>query len=103
MTANITDFQQRLEAMVQEAHRRDAPNSRLTTHILLERGPKYTRIVRQQVASTGETVERSAYGFIANDTGDLLKSDGWKRPAKGIRGNLGDAEPLARCSQYSIS
>lgn len=47
-------------------------------------------------------VERSAYGFIANETGDLLKADGWKRRAKGIRGNLGDADPLARCSQYSI-
>ena len=91
-----------LARVTQNAHLNDAPNSRLTQTIVLERGPKYTRIVRQIISDDGRTVERSAYGFIVNETGDLLKADGWKRPAKGIRGNVGDADPLARCSQYSI-
>jgi hypothetical protein len=45
-------------------------------------GKKYTRIVVRTWGSG------SAFCFIDNATGDILKSDGWKRPAKGVRGNI---------------
>ena len=53
-------------------------------------GPKYARLV---VVRHGETVGHSVYCFIDMTTGDLLKSAGWKTPAKGARGNIhvGDA------------
>jgi hypothetical protein len=47
-------------------------------------GAKYARIVR--CLRNGE----SAHCFIDLDTGDVLKADGWKRPAKKPRGNLFD-------------
>lgn len=52
-------------------------------------GKKYARFVRSiaGVPNGGG----SAYCFIDMNTGDVLKPDGWKRPAKHARGNLFDA------------
>jgi hypothetical protein len=45
-------------------------------------GRKFTRIV---MSARGA---RSVHCFIDNATGDVLKSAGWKTPAKGARGNI---------------
>lgn len=52
-------------------------------------GKKFARIITQTV----EGAPRSAFGFIEIATGNLLKTDGWSAPAKGVRGNIriGDA------------
>lgn len=51
-------------------------------------GVRYVRIVSKDPgAKTG-----SAYAFVEIATGDVLKPDGWKRPAKGARGNIYDPE-----------
>lgn len=64
--------------------------------LTVERNPKYWRVVRNE-ASGG----RSVYCFIEAATGDVLKADGWKRPAKGVRGNLFDeSNGLARMTPY---
>lgn len=47
-------------------------------------GKKFIRIVASQY--NGKS--RSAFAFIDIATGDVLKPDGWKRPAKGARGNI---------------
>lgn len=47
-----------------------------------EAGPKYTRIIRTDHGS------RSAFAFLENSTGLILKCDGWKRPAKHARGTV---------------
>jgi len=49
-------------------------------------GKKYARIVRQETFGTG----RSVFGFVDLENGDLLKAEGWKRPAKHARGNVLD-------------
>ena len=59
---------------------------------------KYARIVLVQHGDQG-----SAYGFIDMTTGDLLKSDGWKKPAKHARGNLFSDNPLAGCGPYGMA
>jgi len=46
-------------------------------------GKKYARLVTQLNGSN-----RSAMGFIDLTTGDILKADGWKAPAKHARGNI---------------
>lgn len=48
------------------------------------------------------TDQHSAYGFVDLTSGDLLKSDGWKSPAKGKRGNIFDANSLAGCTPYGM-
>ncbi len=45
-------------------------------------GRKFARLATVSLGS------RSAYLFIDLTTGDILKPDGWKSPAKGARGNI---------------
>jgi hypothetical protein len=52
--------------------------------IVTMRGPKYTRLVTHVLGGN----QRSCYGFIENATGLLLKSAGWKNPAKHACGTL---------------
>lgn len=56
-------------------------------------GKKYARLV---TLTPGEGKPRSAMGFIDLTNGDILKADGWKKPAKHARGNIrvGNAENL---------
>ncbi len=50
-------------------------------------GRRFTRII---VTTHGAT---AAYGFIDNATGNLLKADGFRGPARGTRGNIADPIP----------
>jgi hypothetical protein len=43
-----------------------------------------------------------AYCFVDLTTGDILKPGGWDRPAKGVRGNILGAEPLAGCERLGV-
>lgn len=59
-------------------------------------GKRYIRIVS---TNTG----RYVYGFIDTTNGDLLKSAGWKAPAKNFaRGNIIQGK-LDCCGHYGIS
>lgn len=52
----------------------------------LEQGPRYIRVIK-----TTQGNQRSAFCFVDRATGDILKTAGWKTPAKGPRGNLFDS------------
>lgn len=58
----------------------------------IEMGAKFARLV----TGTQERHDRSVHAFVDLSNGDLLKADGWKRPAKGPRGNLLDDASFAR-------
>lgn len=63
-------------------------------------GPKYARVVR---TDKGNSPSRSVYGFVDLSNGNLLKADGWKRPALNFpRGNMMGADPLMGCGPHSI-
>ncbi len=47
----------------------------------VEYGQKFARIVNQDS-------QRMVYCFIDLSNGDILKADGWKKPAKGKRGSI---------------
>lgn len=68
-----------------------------------EAGPKFIRVVEAPYG------QRSVHAFIDRSTGDLIKSGGWKAPAKdktglAVRGNLlddADFDRLLRvCDPY---
>jgi hypothetical protein len=44
----------------------------------------------------------SAFAFVDKETGELLKPDGWKKPAKGSRGNLRDCSWLLMTGPYGV-
>ena len=67
--------------------------------LTVERNPRYWRVV---ITRHGD--QRSVYCFIDPSNGDVLKSDGWKRPAKHARGNLfDDSNGLANMNSYGAA
>ena len=50
---------------------------------------KRVRVVRSDV---GNVNSRSVHCFVDMATGDVLKADGWAKPAKHARGNIYDAK-----------
>lgn len=64
--------------------------------VILEPGTKNIRVVSCLVAGTSRTV----YCFIEKETGDILKAAGWKKAAKGIRGNIFNPESYANADPH---
>lgn len=83
----FTAFMQRAQAVATADFLKFMPGQEARApKLTYTRGPKYIRIV----SGTGD--QRSAWAFVDTTTGNVLKTDGWKRPAKGIRGNIFDAQ-----------
>jgi hypothetical protein len=70
----------------------------------LERGSKYIRVVMaypqpDNIACLGS---RSVHCFLDKD-GNIYKAESWKKPAKGIRGNINnDRKPLLGYQFYWV-
>lgn len=62
--------------------------------VVAESGRKFVRLVSQ--SEVAPLNHRSALAFIDLTNGDILKADGWKKPAKHARGNIrkGDVKNL---------
>jgi hypothetical protein len=82
---------EQIDGLVDALNRRDAEDNiittatyrtEITTTYRAEIGPKYVRIVRNYCGSD------SAFCFLEKSTGYILKSAGWKAPAKGARGTV---------------
>lgn len=65
--------------------------------VVLNDGSHYIRVCvgdQMLAGALGNSVlNPSAYCFIDLSNGDILKADGWKRPAKGARGNIRHGGP----------
>ncbi len=65
---------------------------------VMEGGKVYIRVVSEEVGS------RSVYCFIEVATGDILKADSWKRPAKGRRGSVFSSDWASYgCTEYGAA
>ena len=64
----------------------------------VEFGRKFARVFKEEKGGG-----RSAYCFVDRSNGDILKTAGWKGPAKGARGNIYAADPLAGVSMYGAA
>ncbi len=92
----MNNFNEKLEAWIKAAQ--DVINStRVNTEygasrlvsLIQQPGRKYIRIVAHREEG-GQTVESYAYAFIEAATGNVLKPDGWKTPARHSRGCIFD-------------
>lgn len=63
------------------------PNLTPPTFTVDPRGVKYLRIW-----CNDSSASRSAYAFIEKSTGNVLKAESWKKPAKHARGNIYTSE-----------
>jgi hypothetical protein len=86
----LKSFVEKVNAMVREHHQREGYTLPPPTIAIDPRGKKYTRIVECDAGGP-----RSVWCFVEKATGNILKAEGWKRPAKHARGNIYDANPLA--------
>ena len=83
--AELQAFVDALSAAYNAAGREAYPTCDLNWGtVIAEPGRKYARLV----SVYGNGVSRSAMGFIDLTTGNILKADGWKAPAKHARGNI---------------
>lgn len=90
-TEELNAFVAAISNKVESDRKRLYPDCDLNWDIInVEVGVKYARLV--QTGTHGNS-SRSAYAFIDLTNGDILKSAGWKAPAKHARGNIrvGDA------------
>ncbi len=60
----------------------------LVPQLVITEGQKYVRVVQRDKGSE----HGSAWCFVEISTGNILKCDGWKRPAKGVRGSIYSAD-----------
>jgi hypothetical protein len=85
------------QAKINKYYQDKFPNLETPT-LSLERGRRYIRVVRGEGRSG--TDGRSVFAFI-DANGDVLKPEGWAKPALHARGNIGDPNHgLARVGPY---
>jgi hypothetical protein len=96
----LADFVNAIQKRDDERMQRDfailCVNGRANKFYADPNGRKYIRIVREDVKGSG----RSVHCFVDAANGDILKADGWKRPAKHARGNIFADNPLAGMGDY---
>lgn|SRR5512141_1379008 len=83
----LDDFMVALNLMLADTYKRAYKNLE-PPMVSADPGNKYIRIVRTD--ANGKS--RSVHCFIDKSNGDVLKADGWKRPAKHARGNIFNAD-----------
>lgn len=82
----------RLNVMMRQHFRENFPNlyhaDRVTIIEVDAGGKKYTRIIKR------DGNDRSVHSFVNNETGAILKADGWKRPSTttAARGSIYDLD-----------
>lgn len=93
----VTDFE--LEAFrcqivdLLERHRREHFPRLDREEVTVKRGRKYARLFH----------DTSIYCFVDMTTGDILKAETWKKPAKHPRGNIHNDNPLECCGPYGVA
>lgn len=79
-----------------DAHAEEQGYSRKV--LSLREGRRYTKVVEYS-SILGESV----FCFIDNRNGDVLKAATFRGPAKGARGNIHDANPIAGINPYGAN
>ena len=104
---NTKTFDQALSDFIEAIQKRDdarsvaqypslCENGRMHKFYADPNGRKFIRIVREGVKGEG----RSVHCFVDAANGDILKSDGWKKPAKHARGSIYAANPMDAMDDY---
>ena len=95
LAERLNKFLAEASAMRQRYHARAYPELPALGALEAMEGKRYVRIVHNDHGS------RYCYCFVDKTNGDVLKSDGWKKPAKHARSNIWDADfGLSGLSQY---
>ena len=92
----VIEFANRVQKMMNEYHQKHFPMLPVP-QISINWGRKYAKIVRANP-------QRSVYGFVNIETGEVLKAASWKAPAKWARGNINNPDKgMGCCGPYGIA
>jgi hypothetical protein len=96
----LADFIKAIQARDDARAQKDFPNlcvnGQMSKFYADPNGRKYIRIVREDVKGD----HRSVHCFVDVASGDILKADGWKKPAKHARGSIYAANPMDGMDDY---
>ncbi len=81
--AMLGQFVKKAEMLIRENERKLYENVKFNSRLEVMHGRRYVRVVK-----TDDFDHRSAYCFVDKQNGNVLKADGWKRPARHARGNI---------------
>ena len=102
-TAFLILLQAKVDAYNNEPVRPGSAPNICGTKFVTEVGQKRTRVVAVRTFNGEISDQRSAYYFVDHQTGDILKPDGWKRPANGARGNIFSPNPVEHCGPHGVA
>lgn len=93
------------QGMINKHYADNLPNLTPPT-LSVTKNPRWWRVVSRDNTNDGHPLAThgSVYCFIDPATGDVLKADGWRTPAKTPRGNLfDDSNGTARMTVYGAA
>lgn len=85
-------FRTQVAVLLRDHRNEKFPNLPLDA-VTVKQGRKYARLFKGS----------SVYCFVALDTGNILKAESVKKPAKHARGNIFNEDPLACCGPYGVA
>lgn len=94
--AAVDAFLGSIRALIGAHYTKNFPRLTVPTISVDPGGQKYLRIV------SDNGTQRSVYCFVDKASGDILKADGWKRPAKHARGSIYDNAGKGAITPYGV-
>lgn len=111
-------FREKVERLINANADEKFPNLPYRTWVEFQDGRKFARIVEVQEEKPGEYIpshqlSSAAYGFVALvdgenkalgkwKKGDVFMAEGWKAPARHVRGTIYDDDITTFCGPYGI-
>lgn len=92
----LADFLTSIREVIGANFSKNFPRLAVPTISVDPGGQKYLRIVRD------DGRQRSVFCFVDKATGDILKADGWKRPAKHARGSIYENAGKGAITPYGV-
>jgi hypothetical protein len=80
------DFFDKVRELIQDDTRK-----KLGYDLTYKKGRRYDKLI---MLVGGRRTQRSVWGFVERSTGDILKAASWRAPAKTLRGNIFDPDPM---------
>lgn len=81
-TPPVRDFEKSLASFIVGCKAISEKTTQRTVNFETTDGPRYVKVIRLD--------QRSVHCFVEKSTGNVLKADGWTKPAKHARGNIYD-------------
>ena len=68
--------------------------------LLVKKGRRYDKIVSEDIHEEPHRNSTRVWAFVDKINGDILKPEGWKKPAKHARGNIYDEDRMLFMSHH---